>query len=88
MSWDNYLNMEVLALSIADEHIQKMTENNKDAKSEEFIDEEMLINNMKNGFVVAVMLSNYIESFLNTILRDCIDYRNERLLKRDRKSVV
>lgn len=76
MAWNYYFNMEVLALEVAEQHIQNMTEDNyymiddyvKDIK------EEALYNNIKNGFVVITQLNCYVESFLNTIIDRCKEY--------------
>jgi len=84
ISFSYFINLEVLALVIIDEHIDNMTNSNicYDTYAElDICDEAVFHNNLKNGWVVVSMLSNYVESAINTILRDCILYDGERLLK-------
>jgi len=82
------MNLEPLALEIADEHISKMTDSNvcnlfEGQPFDEYIslDNEAFHNNLKNGWIAVLVLSNYIESVVNTILRDCVYYKGENLLK-------
>jgi len=84
MAYVNFMNIEVLALEIADEHINKMTEYNRytDENGMDWgCDIEALRHNLKNGWIAVLMLSSYVESVINTILRDCVNYSGERLLK-------
>ena len=81
MAFDFSLNMEKLSLKIADEHTRKMTNNNYIEDDDVFLDEEKLINNIENGFITLTHLNCYIESYLNTIINCCMNYRGERLLK-------
>jgi hypothetical protein len=78
------MNIEPLTLEVVDEHIDKMTEKNtiydKDADLE-IMPEDILLNNIKHGYVVVSMLTSYVESTLNTILRDCVGYFGDILLK-------
>lgn len=69
MSWQYYINMEPLALEIADAHINKMTNENTDKRESCFLDEKKFIPNLKNGFVAITMLVVYIESFTNSLVR-------------------
>lgn len=79
MAFGFFMNMEKLALSISNEHIARMTNDNY--WDDVFLDENKLLNNIENGFVIITQLSCYIESFLNTILNSCIGYDGEPLLK-------
>ena len=84
MAFSNLMNFEVLALEIAGEHINLMTDSNVYYDQSELVDvydEAAFRNNLKNGTVVVFMLNSYVESFANTILRDCICYYGDRLLK-------
>ena len=79
MAHNFFMNLEVLALEIIDEHIEKMTESN--SRDAEYADPEAFRNNLKNGWIVVVALNGYVESVLNTILRECILCRDEKLMK-------
>ena len=81
MAFSYYLNMETMSLENAMEHVEKMTNSNTVDYDECICDDEKLENNLKNGWIVAVSMCNYFESFLNTILRDCIHYNKENLMK-------
>jgi len=88
MAFQHYMNLEPLALEIADEHINKMTDSNvcNPLEGEPFdayisLDDKAFHNNLKNGWIVVLVLSNYIESVVNTILRDCVYYKGKSLLK-------
>ena len=84
MSFSYFVTLEVLALEIIDEHINYMTNSNVhyDTCAElDVCDEGAFHNNLKNGWVVVSMLSNYVESAINTILRECVLYYGERLLR-------
>ena len=74
MSWQYYINMEPMALEIADEHIKKMTDNHLDKREPCFLNEKYFIPNLKNGFVAATMLVAYCESFINSLIR--LEYRD------------
>ena len=77
-----FLNLELLALKIVDEHIEKMTESNVlDSDCPECADKDAFENNLKNGWIAIVMLVNYVESTLNTILRDCVQCDDEKLMR-------
>lgn len=79
MAWGFFMNMERLSLDIAKEHAQNMTDDNME--DDVFLDELKLKNNVKNGFIVITQLNTFIESFLNTILNNCIGYNQKELLK-------
>lgn len=79
MAFSYFFNMEKLSLSIAQEHIQGMTEDMN--YIDNFFDDDKLINNLKNGFVELTMLNSFIESFVNTIIDSCMKYDGEVLLK-------
>ena len=79
MAWGFFMNMERLSLDIAKEHAKSMTNDNEE--DEISLDELKLENNIKNGFIVITQLNTFIESFLNTILMNCIGYNAEELLK-------
>lgn len=83
MSFGMYLNIEVLALKIINKNIMQMTDSNHktDEYGFEVCDERLFENNLEHGWIVVVMLINYIESLINTILRDCVQYKGEKLMK-------
>lgn len=79
MAWGIYLNMEYLSIKVANEHIDKMTNNNYTNYS--FVDENAFCNNLENGFICLTLLNCYFESLLNTILNSCMNCESEKLLK-------
>ena len=79
MAFGFFMNMEIMSLEIAREHIVVMTNDNME--DDVFLDDAKIINNIKNGFVVITQLSAFLESFLNTILNKCICYDGDILLK-------
>ena len=85
MTYGNYMNMEKLSLEIAEENINKMSESNYQAELPEFVDADEFTKNLKYGYIVVTMLSSYIESSINTILREIINYSDENLLKNNKK---
>lgn len=79
MAWGYFFNMEKLALTIAENHIKNMTNDNY--TDDVFLSSEKLLVNLENGFVALTQLSCYFESFLNTIINSCIHYEGNSLLK-------
>lgn len=79
MAFSYFMNMEKLSLSIAEKHIKCMTDNN--FEDDIVLNDEALINNLENGFVVITQLSCFFESFLNTIINSCMSYNGDTLLK-------
>ncbi len=79
MAFGFFMNMEKLSLIIANSHVINMTNDN--FFDDVFLDDEKLLKNMQNGFVIITQMSCYIESFLNTIINSCIGYDGENLLK-------
>lgn len=79
MAFGYYMNMERIALDIAKEHVENMTDDNME--DDVFLDENKLKNNIKNGFIVITQLITFIESYLNTIINTCINYKGKDLLK-------
>lgn len=79
MAFEYYMNMERIALDIAKEHADNMTDDNME--NDVFLDENKLENNIKNGFIVITQLITFIESYLNTILNSCIKYKGKELIK-------
>lgn len=84
MSFKFRLSMELTALSIVNTCISKMTDSNIDealTKEEGLVfdipDKEALDNNLSNGILAVIMLHCYYESFLNSYLRDYLDYDPE-----------
>lgn len=86
MAFSFFLNMEQLALEIAKQHIECMTDENHQLFDgiidDIYLDFDVFKNNLSNGFVAITQLSCYIESFINTILNSCINYQGETLLKK------
>lgn len=80
MAFGNFMNMEKLSLTIAENHIARMTDGTYDA-DDCSLDMERLTGNIENGFVAITQLSCYFESFLNTIVSTCMHYDGEALLK-------
>lgn len=80
MAWGYYMNMEKLSLTIVNDHIENMTNNNY-ISGDCFLDNDTVINNLKNGFVIITQLSCFFESYLNTIINACMNYEGEVLLK-------
>ena len=75
-----YMNLELLALEIADEHISQMVvDPEKDIHNSGCY--SSLQDNIKHGWIATIMLYNYVESVTNTILRDCINYSDNKLMK-------
>jgi hypothetical protein len=80
MAWCHYLNLEPLALELAQEHIDKMTNRNYMDKyldidgTEPCPDYEAFLNNFKHGFMALTMLCCYYESSLNTFLREGLGF--------------
>jgi len=71
-------------MDIAKDSISKMTDSNIYYDKRGNIDGndvDAFINNFKYGWIAASMMYNYVECTLNTILRDCTNYKGERLLK-------
>lgn len=76
MAWGYYLNMEELSAEIVEEALSKMTNSNyqeidniiKTDNGEEFIA------NLKWGTTAVVMICCYVESSINTLLRDFLGY--------------
>lgn len=79
MAFGYFMNMEKLSLTIVDNHLLYMTNNNYE--DDVFLKMDELTNNIENGFVIITQLSCFFESFLNTIINACIDYNGELLLK-------
>jgi len=78
-----FMNMEVLSLTVSQENIELMTETNMQATaSMDVIDNFAFINNVKHGFICITMLITYIESVLNTILRDDLKRTDDWLLQK------
>ena len=72
-----------MSLNIVKEHLQYMTNDNilKGFEDLKYLDQEKLEANIKNGFIIITQLSIFIESFLNTILNNCVKYESENILK-------
>lgn len=71
MAWNYYLNMELVALEIAQDAVNCMSDNNYcDADNPEYLDEPVFYQNLKHGFVAITMAACYFEGCINTILRD------------------
>ncbi|MEG0409241.1 MAG: hypothetical protein RR623_10255 [Bacilli bacterium] len=82
MAFGHFMNMEKLSLSIVENHIIHMTDNNFEPDEDlKALDIEKLINNISNGFVIITQLNCFFESFLNSILNMCMKYQGEILLK-------
>ena len=72
MSFLFSINMEPLLIGIAEDNISKMWENMEDDVILGFLDHSKIEDNFRYGFVAITAVVNYVESFLNTIIRDCI----------------
>lgn len=76
MAWGYYLNMEELSTEIVEEALSKMTNSNyqdidgfiRTDNGDEFI------TNLKWGATAVVMICCYVESSINTLLRDFLGY--------------
>ena len=76
MAWGYYLNMEELSAEIVEEALLKMSNSNyqkidngiKTDNGDEFI------TNLKWGTTAVVMICCYVESSINTLLRDFLGY--------------
>lgn len=79
MAFEYFMNMEKLSLTIVNNYLLYMTDNNYE--DDVFLKMDELTNNIENGFVIITQLSCFFESFLNTIINACIDYNGELLLK-------
>lgn len=64
--------MEPLLISIAEDNISKMWENMEDDIILGFLDHSKIEDNFRYGFIAITAIVNFVESFLNTIIRDCI----------------
>ena len=77
-----YMNMERISLDIDNEHLNYMLNDNIcENVDETIIDLEKMKTNIKNGFIIITQLNVFVESFLNTILNNCIKYDSKSLLK-------
>ena len=76
MSFSFFINMEPLLISIAEDNISKMWENMNDDIVLGFLDHSKIEDNFRYGFIAITAIVNYVESFLNTIIRDCIYSKN------------
>lgn len=82
MAFGQFMNMEKLSLSIVENHIIHMTDNNFEPYEDiNTLDIEKFINNISNGFVIITQLNCFFESFINSILNMCMRYQGEILLK-------
>lgn len=76
MAWGYYLNMEELSAEIVEEALSKMTNSNYQ-EIDNFIktdNGEEFIANLKWGTTAVVMICCYVESSINTLLRDFLGY--------------
>lgn len=64
--------MEPLLISIAEDNISKMWENMNDDIVLGFLDHSKIEDNFRYGFIAITAIVDYVENFLNTIIRDCI----------------
>lgn len=81
MSFGYYMNIEKLAIEVAEEHIKLMEENIQDEKCSDFLNLEKMINNIKNGFVIIVQEITFMEGFLNTIIHNCMNNNSNLFLR-------
>lgn len=79
--YDYYLNMEIAALEIVQEQINTLTDSNVSSIDDIYIDYKIFEDSLKKGFIIVTMLVAFVESSVNTILRDCIGNKNEKLLR-------
>ena len=70
MAFDIFLNFEKISLSIIENEIAQMTNENCDTDNDEFaeVDESKFVPNLYHGSIVATFIVNLYETTLNTIL--------------------
>lgn len=82
MAFDYYINMEALALEVIKEKLQLLIDDilipDGDLKE---IDVGKFTSNLKNGAVIIIMLSVYVESVFNSIIRDFITGETDEIIK-------
>ena len=81
MAVEYYMNMERLTLDIANEHLKNMTNDNME--DDIWLNKETLENNIKNGFIIVTQLITFIDSFLNTILSNCMQCNKLNILRKN-----
>ena len=76
MAWGYYLNMEELSAEIAEEALSKMSNSNYQEIDNEIKTDngDEFITNLKWGATAVVMICCYVESSINTLLRDFLGY--------------
>lgn len=72
MSFLFFIDMEPLLIDIAEDNISKMWENMEDDIILGFLDHSKIEDNFRYGFIAITAIVNFVESFLNTVIRDCI----------------
>lgn len=80
MAFTYFLNIEPLSLQIAKENIEIMTNNNVDKYDDPFCNRDDFGNNIKHGFVAITMLTSFVESVLNDIIREFISSSSKKHL--------
>lgn len=71
MSFPIYLNVENLFLIIATNEANKMFNELNSTVLPNFLDENKIIHNLEYGFIAYSMIIAFLESAMNTIIRDC-----------------
>ncbi|MBQ8984788.1 hypothetical protein IJ098_02960 [Candidatus Saccharibacteria bacterium] len=55
-----------------------MEDNLADAEMPDYLDNKKIEENLKHGFLALTAITDFVESFLNTVLRDCINSKESR----------
>lgn len=80
MSFSLFVNMEKAAIEIIEYHLSLMTNNNI-LEDDDCADRETFEMNYKNGFIIVTMISNLMESSVNSIVNRKINCSEEKILK-------
>lgn len=73
-----FMNMECLALSIAEDAINLMGDNNYyEGELYQFIDDDKYTNNLKQGYIIVTMMKSYVDSSLYSIIYQTIDDKSK-----------
>lgn len=79
MSFQNYLNVERLAMNIIESSIKELTDTNLDSYGD--VDYQFMTHNLHHGVIAVVFCVNLYETSINTILGNELGYLDEEILK-------